>query len=159
MAVGYANPGCIPTSRSFFYSFPSHFFKVPTASLLTSVPLPTLWLTQTPLPPPSPSWFLLFHHLWHLSPGEGLMLQLDKQKSSQLSGWTLGLKEEPPLSLFTSCQAKKGVLRLSKGSSFCFCGRFSGNTNVLSIHVASPSAEQYRPTVTSQPQITHRDHR
>lgn len=69
------------------------------------------------------------------------MLQLDKQKSSQLSGWTLGLKEEPPLSLFTSCHgswkaAKKGILRLSKGSSFCFCGRFSGNTNVLSIHVA-----------------------
>lgn len=23
--------------------------------------------------------------------------------------------------------AKKGILRLSKGSSFCFCGRFSGN--------------------------------
>lgn len=92
------------------------------------------------------------------------MLQLDKQKSSQLSGWTLGLKEEPPLSLFTSCHgswkaAKKGILRLSKGSSFCFCGRFSGNTNVLSIHVASPSAEQYRLTVISQPQITHRDHR
>lgn len=59
-------------------------FQLPLFS--PSVTLPTLWLTLTPPPPPSPSWFLLFHHLWHLSPREGLMLQLDKQKSSQLSG-------------------------------------------------------------------------
>lgn len=43
------------------------------------------------------------------------MLKLDKQKPRQLSGGTLGLKEEPPLSLFTSClmgarrQLRKGA--------------------------------------------------